>query len=299
MQISKHTQELETLQKLGFAVNPFNSTCNSLEEIWLAYEDLDTKRDGLNYPIDGLVAKLNDNDIVNQLGVIGKTPRGWSAMKFKAQEVTTQILSLDFQVGRTGKITPVANLKAVELQGTTVKRATLHNVQEIKDSCLHVGDTVIIRKAGDIIPEIVSVLTNLRNKDAKEFLIPSICPCCRSVLIESKTAIDLCCPNKNGCKDQVKSRLSYFTTRGLANIDGLSEKTIEKFIEVFGISTIDDLYKLDYKAISQIEGFGHKSSEKLETSINKAKNLLDYKFLAGLGIEGIGIESAKEICKIL
>jgi DNA ligase (NAD+) len=297
--ILKHDHELEELKKLGFAVNPLNQVCDNLDDVWEVYTELDKNRESLNYPIDGLVVKLNDNNLVEKLGIIGKTPRAWSAIKFAPDEVTTRIISLDFQIGRSGKLTPVANLEPVLLQGSIVKRATLHNIKEVLDYNLHELDTIIIRKAGDIIPEILSVLPNFRVPNSQLFDIPSICPSCSSKLVYSKTNVDLFCLNSSKCIDQIKQRLSYYSSRGIANIDGLSDKTLEKLILEFDISDISDLYNLDFKAIAKLEGFGIKSSESLLKSIDKARCVEDYKFIAGLGIEGIGISGAKLIASAI
>jgi DNA ligase (NAD+) len=297
--ILKHDQELEELKKLGFAVNPLNQVCDNLDDVWKVYNELDKNRESLNYPIDGLVVKLNDNVLVEKLGVIGKTPRAWSAIKFAPDEVTTRIISLDFQIGRSGKLTPVANLEPVLLQGSIVKRATLHNIKETVDYNLHELDTVIIRKAGDIIPEILSVLPNFRVLNSQLFEIPRICPSCSSKLAFSKTNVDLFCLNSEKCLEQIKQKLAYYSSRGIANIDGLSDKTLEKLILEFGISDIADLYMLDFKAIEKLEGFGTKSAESLFKSIEKASHIEDYKLIAGLGMDGIGISGAKLIASIV
>jgi DNA ligase (NAD+) len=158
MSFPYHQDELDFLAANGFATNPLNSTSDSLEEIWQKREDLYAQREDLNYPIDGLVVKLNDNELVEALGVVGKTNRGWAAIKFDADEVTTKVLAVTWQVGRTGKVTPVAELEPVQLQGTTVKRATLHNYKNVVDLDLEIGDFVVVRKAGDIIPEVLKVV---------------------------------------------------------------------------------------------------------------------------------------------
>jgi DNA ligase (NAD+) len=160
--LDSHQQELELLQELGFAVNPLNSVAKSVDQIWQVVQDLESKREGLNYPIDGLVVKLDNNSLKLELGSVGKTPRGWCAVKFAPQEVVTKIIDITWQVGRTGKVTPVAELEPIELQSTIVKRATLHNFAKVQDlinnSKLEKNDLVVIRKAGDIIPEVVKVV---------------------------------------------------------------------------------------------------------------------------------------------
>jgi DNA ligase (NAD+) len=299
MHFNSHLIELEKLKELGFTINPLNKTCNGLEEVWSEFKKLDSSRNSLNYPIDGLVVKIDDNNLSQKLGVIGKTPRAWCAIKFEAVEVTSKLLSLTYQVGRTGKITPVANLEPTLLMGTTIKRATLHNIKEVTDYNLHVGDTLIIRKAGDIIPEIVSVIKNLRTNSNPKCVIPTVCPSCNSNLVSSKTQIDLFCPNKQNCPEQLKLGLSYFAKRSIANIDGLSEKTINKLTNLYGSLNIGDLYSLDYSRLCDLEGFGDKSIDNLKSSIDKSRQIEDYKFLAGIGIDGIGLESAKLICALM
>lgn len=294
-----HQQELDFLKAQGFPINPFNQASNSLIEVWDIVAKLETKRESLPYPIDGLVVKLNDNQVVEQLGVVGKTPRGWCAVKFAAEEVTTRIVNIIWNVGRTSKITPVANLEPIELAGTTVKRATLHNYKEALAKDLHFHDTLIIRKAGDIIPEVVQILPNLRELDAIKFEAPTHCPACNTPVILSPTNVDLMCPNTTTCSPQIVKRLSYFTQRSIGNITGLSDKQLEKFVIEYGISDIGDLYDLPWDKIRELEGFGDKSVDKLQQSIEKSKHIQDFKFLAGLGIDGIGPEVAKLICSLL
>lgn len=153
-----HQDELDFLTKMGFAINPLNKPVTDINQVWQFALDIEKQRSGLNYPIDGVVLKLNDNELQNSLGVIGKTPRGWCAIKFQPEEVVTKILGITWQVGRTGKLTPVAELEPTELQGSIVKRATLHNYKEVVDKNLEPNDMVVIRKAGDIIPEVVKVI---------------------------------------------------------------------------------------------------------------------------------------------
>ncbi len=296
-QVLTHKEEIEFLKKNGFPTNPLNEEADDLKKIWKIQEKLYDTKNSLKYPIDGLVVKLNDNSLVESLGVVGKTNRGWCAIKFVAKETVTKIIGLTWQVGRTGRVTPVAELEPVQLEGTIVKRATLHNYQEFLTKDIKLNDQIVIRKAGDIIPEIVKVMHNLRKKNVEKINIPDECPECKTKLIISETSIDLYCPNKHSCPAQVLGRLSYFAQRNIANIDGLSEKIIQKFIEEFGIANVADLYDLPYEKIFELEGFGQKSIDNLKKSIQKVKKLEDYKFLAGLSIEGVGPEIAKLIIK--
>lgn len=292
-----HQEELDFLADLGFPINPLNKKLNNLEDIWEYQKEIQDKREGFQYPIDGLVVKVDDNKLSKALGAVGKTPRTWCAIKFPAEEKTTLIEGVTWQVGRTGKLTPVSELQAVELAGTTVKRATLHNYKEFEESNLHLHDTLVVRKAGDIIPEVVQVLDNLREKDSKKFRAPSVCPSCQTKLIKSSTGVDLICPNTEGCPDQIKLRLSYYAQRNMANISGLSEKIIERFIEEYNVHDIYDLYDLPWDKIRKLERFGDKSATKLEEAINNSRTQPDYKFLAALGIDGVGEEVAKLILK--
>jgi DNA ligase (NAD+) len=304
-----HNDEIDFLKQQGFATNPFNSEAETLEEAWKSFEELGIKRAGLQYPIDGLVIKLNDNEISTAVGVVGKTPRTWSALKYAAEEVTTRLLDISWQVGRTGKVTPVADLEPVELAGTTVKRASLHNYKEVLDRDLHFLDTLVVRKAGDIIPEVVEVLVNLRKKpdgikhghfdENGKLEIPTSCPSCKTVLKTSKTGVDLFCPNGDECKEQIILRLSYFCQRNMANITGLSDKILERFIKEFGVHDIYDIYTLPFDKIATLDGFGEKSASNLKKSLENAMEFEDWKFLAALGIDGVGPEVAKLICENL
>jgi len=294
---ASHQEELNFLKEQGFLTNSLNKTVDNIEQIWQYSQEIQSKKGELKYPIDGVVVKLNSNQVLDLLGVVGKTNRGWCAIKFTATQVVTNVKKITWQVGRTGKVTPVAELEPVQLDGTTVQRATLHNYQEFLNKDLQLGDAVIIQKAGDIIPEVVKVLTKLRQKksEQKSFKAPKKCPSCETILKETETGIDLLCPNQKTCKAQIQGRLSYFSQRKLGNIEGLSQKIIAKFIDEFGISDIADLFDLPYQKIIELEGFGSKSLENLQSSIQKAKQINDSKFLAGLGIEGVGIEVAKLI----
>jgi DNA ligase (NAD+) len=261
--------------------------------------EIKEQKEDLNYPIDGLVIKLNDNNLTEELGVVGKTPRGWSAIKFAADEVTTKLLEVVWQVGRTGKVTPVAELEPVELNGTTVKRATLHNYKEFVEKNLVKDDTLVIRKAGEIIPEVVQVLQNLKPQNPIFLQAPTHCPSCDSQLVKSETEVDLVCQNSQNCPDQVLGRLTYYTQRNLGNITGLSDKILEKFYKLYGVRDIPDLYNLPYSQIRELEGFGEKSVQNIQQSVQNSKKIPAHKFLAGLGIEGVGVEVAKLIIEHL
>jgi DNA ligase (NAD+) len=293
-----HSEELDYLKKLGFVINPLNQSAKNLKGIWEIAENLKNKRENLKYPIDGLVIKLDDNILVEKLGVVGKTHRGWGAIKFSAKETVTKLVDISWQIGRTGKITPVAELEAVELDGSVVKRATLHNFQDFSEKKLKLGTMLSIRKAGDIIPEVLSVITYLHPENPV-LKAPEFCPSCGTKLVFSETLVDIFCPNQDFCREQILGRLIYFCQRNIANITGLSEKNLAKFQEVFELEDVADIYDLPLEKIKIMEGFGEKSVENLEKSVENARNLQDYRFLAGLAVEGIGIENAKLICELI
>lgn len=287
-----HDEELKMLSRLGFTINPLNKTVSNINEAWEYADMIHSSKESLSYEIDGVVIKVKDNRLVSSAGVVGKTPRAWAAIKFAGEDVTTRITNIVWQVGRTGKVTPVAELEPTLLAGTTVKRATLHNYKEVVESNIHLGDTVVIHKAGDIIPEIKQILLNLRQFSATAPGIPTHCPVCNTPLAFSQTGIDLVCKNSE-CKAQVLGRLAYYTQRSIANIGGFSEKTIEKFIDLYNVRDIHDLYDLPYDKIFELEGFGQKSIEKLKESIENSKKISVARFFAGLGIDGVGLEVAQ------
>ena len=290
--------ELKFLESLGFQTNPLNKVAKDLGEAWEIFENLQKNRDNLPYFIDGMVVKVNDTNLHQKAGIVGKTPRTWCAIKFPADEVVTQVLDIVWQVGRTGKVTPVAILEPVQLQGSTVAKASLHNSKEVFELGICKNDYVIIRKAGDIIPEIVKILPELSINRGETFELPINCTSCIQKLDFSDTGIDLICNNPE-CQDKIILRLSYFCSRKLGNIEGMSDKSLGKFVELYGTKDICDIYKLDFEAIAMLDGFGKKSAEKMQLAVQKSKKIADYKFLAGLGIDGIGPEVAKLICEIL
>jgi DNA ligase (NAD+) len=294
-----HSQELDFLKKMGFTINPLNGEANNLNQIWDIAKDLELKKEVLNYPIDGLVVKLNDLELLDNLGVVGKTNRGWSAIKFSAEEVTTSLVGITWQVGRTGKITPVADLEPVELGGSVVKRATLHNFKEFIESNLVLEDTLVVRKAGEIIPEVVTVLVKLRKFENQKFIAPINCPSCGTELTKTDTEIDLICNNKDACPAQILGRLNYYTSRNLGNIPGLSDKILEKLVLQFKVLDIPDLYDLPLDKIQELAGFGQKSTLNIEQAVEKSRKIKAYKFLAALGVDGIGPEVAKLIVKAI
>lgn len=300
-------EELEFLKENNFLVNPYNEYCNNLHKIEKIYEKWKEKRDNEEYGIDGLVIKINERDIFDKLGFTAKSPRAGIAYKFPAEEVSTKILDIKVQIGRTGIATPVAELEEVLVYGSRVKRATLHNVEEIERLDVRVGDTVIIRKAGDVIPEIVSVIKELRNKNYKKFIMPKYCPVCGSELMREESKINkygnkiklstgLFCKNED-CPAKHREYFTYFVSKKAFNIDGMGEKIIDEFYDLGLFKNVIDIFKLKKSDIEGLEGFGEKSAENLVNAIEKSKNIELHKFIYSLGIRQIGETTAKDIAK--
>jgi DNA ligase (NAD+) len=296
--IPTQEKELETLSKYGFLVNKDRKYCKNLQEVQKFYEKWVDKKNTQDYGIDGLVIKINERDIWDELGYTAKSPRGGIAYKFPADEVSTKLLNIVVQVGRTGAITPVAELEPVLLAGSTVARATLHNGDEIKRLDVRVGDTVALRKAGDVIPEIFDVFKDLRPKDAKPFVMPKKCPACNSELKRNKVgkteSVAVFCMNQN-CPAKNLEGLIHFVSKKGMNIEGLGEKIIETFKEIGLITDRTSIFKLKKGDISGLEGFGEKSEENILASIEKSRNIPLHRFLYALGILNVGEQTAKDI----
>ncbi len=303
--ISLNTQidELNFLKENNFLVNPHFRLCKNLEEIEKMYEEWKEKKEDEEYGIDGLVIKINEKDIFDKLGFTAKSPRAGIAYKFPAEEVSTKVLDITIQIGRTGVATPVAELEEVLVYGSHVKRATLHNSDEIERLDLRVGDSVIIRKAGDVIPEIVSVIKELRPKNSKKFTMPEFCPICDSKLIREENKINksglstgLFCKNEN-CEAKHREYFTYFVSKKAFNIDGMGEKIIDEFYDLGLVRNVLDIFKLKKSDIEGLEGFGEKSADNLILAIEKSKNISLHKFIYSLGIRQVGETTSKDIAK--
>ncbi len=287
-------EELEYLTRLGFKVNKEHFKTGSLEKIIQAWESWQKKRDDLPYLLDGLVLKVNRRDLQEILGYTSKAPRYAVAFKFPEEEAVTIVKRIVFQVGRTGVITPVAELEPVKLAGTIVSRATLHNEDEIKRLDVREGDTVVIKKAGDIIPDIVRVIKELRPKNSKKFVWPKRIPeCGDGGEIERKEGeVAWRCKNKNSFTQRLK-KLSYFASKSAADMEGISEKIIKKFMQAGLVNSYADFYKLQKGDIMELEGFKEKSAENILHAIDKARKIRFDKLLVGLSITHLGQEAAK------
>ncbi len=298
--IATQKEELDLLQELGFEVNPKSVYCQTLKEVQVFYNRFVAERDNEDYGVDGVVIKVNEQDLCEVLGYTAKAPRFGIAYKFPAEEVTTTLEAISMQVGRTGVITPVAEVKPVLIYGSVVGRATLHNEDEIKRLDLRVGDTVIIRKAGDVIPEIVEVIKSLRPKTSKAFSMPTICPSCSKSLSKKRegkdTSVAIYCLNPE-CPAKEYRLFVYFVSKKAFNIEGLGERSIEFFLSRGIIKSIPDIFKIKLEDIFKLEGFGKKSAESLIENIEKAKNISFDRFIYALGIGSVGEETSKDIAK--
>ena len=287
-----HYARLQWLKSIGIPVNPEIRLCNGTNEVLDFYRDIQNKRSSLGYDIDGTVLKINDIALQNELGFISKAPRWAIAYKFPAQEELTVLNDVEFQVGRTGAITPVAKLEPVFVAGVTVSNATLHNSDEIERLNIAIGDTVIIRRAGDVIPQIIGVLHERRPNNAKPIIFPTNCPVCDSQIIRIEGEAVARCTGGLFCAAQRKEALKHFVSRKAMDIDGVGGKLIEQLVDRELIHTPADLFKLDLTTLTRLERMGAKSAENALNSLEKAKNTTLARFIFALGIREVGEATA-------
>jgi len=287
-----HYEVLQKLREMGLPVNPNTTKAGDIEEvigICLAWE---SKKAQLDYQIDGMVIKVNSLDQHDILGSTGRAPRWCISYKFAAEQAETVVESIAVQVGKTGTLTPVANLKPVELAGTTVKRATLHNFDEVRRLDVRQGDTVIIEKAGEIIPQVVKVLMEKRPASAKPLTIPTECPECGGKVKKDENGVYIRCVNDN-CTARLKQRLQYFVGRGQMDIENLGPALIEQLVDKGLVGDFADLYKLRFDQVAQLERMADKSAANVIESIEKSKTQDLWRFIAALGIRNVGGQSAE------
>ena len=296
IELQTRDEEYEMLQELGFPVPPHAKHCKNLAEVFTYITQAEKKRLGHPFQVDGLVVKINNYSRYERLGVVGKAPRGATAFKFPAEEATTLVENIDVQVGRTGALTPVAHLRPVRVAGTTVSRATLHNADEVHRKDVRVGDTVVIRKAGDIIPEVIRVLVNLRPQDSKPFHMPKKCPICGSEVEKDAEGIVVRCVNRE-CFVREQQQILYAVGRSGFSIDGLGDKIVEQLLQEGLISNAPDIFRLTEGDLLPLERFAEKSAKKLVEEIQSKKTISLPKFLTALGIPNIGIVTAQDIAR--
>ncbi len=290
-----HQEEHQLMKILGIPQNPLNRYCKNLKEVIRFHKEIAKKREKLPYEIDGIVVNVNDNFIFEKLGVVGgRMPRASIAFKFPGKEATTRVKGIVVQVGRTGKLTPVADLEPVSLGGVTISRATLHNFEILKKLDVKIGDTVVVQRAGDVIPEVVRVITSLRSGNEKEFKIPSTCPACNSPLIKKPGEVDYYCSNKD-CFASRRRFLYHFVSKKAFDIVNLGPKIIDRFIEEGFISSPVDIFKLKKEDIVSLFRFGEKSAENIISAIEKAKEIPLARFIYALGIRYVGEQTAIDL----
>ncbi|HFI0025321.1 TPA: NAD-dependent DNA ligase LigA [Streptococcus suis] len=288
---TSQSQVLEKLDSLGFVTNHDYQLADTIDEVWAFIEKMAERRDDLPYEIDGIVIKVNDLAIQEELGFTVKAPRWAVAYKFPAEEKEAQILSVDWTVGRTGVVTPTANLSPVQLAGTTVSRATLHNVDYIAEKDIRIGDTVIVYKAGDIIPAVLKVVDKYRT-DQEVMPVPSQCPSCQSDLQHYEDEVALRCINPI-CPSQLMSKLEHFASRDAMNIAGLGSSIVEKLFLAGLVKDVADIYKLTVDDLLTLDGFKEKSADKLYQAIQASKGNSAERLLFGLGIRHVGSKASK------
>jgi len=292
-----HAQEHEILHILGFKTNnKYSKHCKNLDEVFEFHNFWQKKREKLPYEIDGLVVTINRNKIFEKLGVIGKAPRGAVAFKFALKQATTKVLDIKVQIGRTGALTPVAHLKPVRVGGVTISRATLHNEDEIKRLGLKIGDTVIVGRAGDVIPDIVKVLPELRTGREKIFRMPLKCPVCENKLLKPKGEVIRRCPNPR-CFAKMRRYFYHFVSRGAFDIPGLGPKIINRLIDERLVSDPADIFELEEGDLISLERFAEKSVKNLVEAIQSRKTITLPKFIYSLGIRNVGEETAQDLAE--
>ncbi|HNW50671.1 MAG TPA: NAD-dependent DNA ligase LigA, partial [Prolixibacteraceae bacterium] len=292
-----HTKNLEKAATWGFKISEHTRTCKNMDEVLQFIHYWDKERYNLPMATDGVVIKVNSISIQNDLGTTAKCPRWAVAYKFQAEQVETHLLSVSYQVGRTGAITPVANLEPVQLAGTTVKRASLHNADIIESLGLHINDLVKVEKGGEIIPKIVGVNEAERHPMNQKVQYITVCPECGTPLVRDEGEAKHFCPNENGCPPQIKGKIIHFISRKAMNIDGMGEETVELFYNKGLIKNVADLYRLKTEDISPLERLGEKSAQRIVDGLMVSKTVPFERVLFALGIRYVGETVAKILVK--
>lgn len=290
-----HYENMKHASSWGFKVSDAMRLCNSIEEVLEFIHEWDERRREIDFEIDGVVVKTDSISIQKQLGFTSKTPRWAVAFKYKADQERTKLLSVSFQVGRTGTVTPVANLEPVLLAGTTVRRASLHNADQVKLLDLHLGDAVYIEKGGEIIPKIVGVDISARGPVAVPVQFPESCPECGTRLTRNEGEANWYCPNDMECPPQIKGRIEHFISRKAMNIEGIGEETVDLLFSRELVRDVSDLYDLTESDIAVLEGLGEKSASNIIASIRKSAEVPFHRVLFALGIRHVGESTARSL----
>ena len=304
LNIKKQSEFLESLKDWGFKINPMNKTITGVKNLMINYNDVEKNRKKLDFDIDGIVYKINDLKLQKRLGNVANAPRWAIAHKFSSNKSISKVLNIDIQIGRTGALTPVAKIEPVNIGGVIVSNATLHNEDEIIRKDIRIGDTVTIERAGDVIPHILSVDIKKRLKDSRKFAFPKNCPSCGSrtvkefnLITKKNDAVRRCTSEGYDCEKIAIEKIKHFVSKEAFNIDGFGKKIVENFWKIKLIKFPHDIFKLDYKKIELMEGWGKQSVENLKYSINEKKNISLDRLIYSLGIRHIGLENAKILSK--
>jgi DNA ligase (NAD+) len=288
----RHSETLTRLREWGFKICPQSEVVNSIEGCLKYYERMGASRSKLPYQIDGVVYKVDDFDLQKRLGFVSRAPRWAIAHKFPAEEALSVVRAVEFQVGRTGALTPVARLEPTFVGGVTVSNATLHNMDELTRKDVRVGDTVVIRRAGDVIPEVARVLPERRAEGAQPIELPKVCPVCGSPVVRELDQAVARCSGGRRCSAQRKEEVRHFASRRALDVQGLGDKLVEQLVERSWVKTPADLFSLDDKQLATLEHMGEKSAQKLQASIAAARQTTLPRFLYALGIRDVGEATA-------
>ena len=306
LEVSSQEDYLIKLKEWGFKTNSLNKTIKTIKDLIKNYNEIEKKRNQIDFDIDGIVYKVNDFRLQKRLGNVANAPRWAIAHKFSANSSISKIENIEIQIGRTGALTPVAKIKPVNIGGVVVSNATLHNEEEINRKDIRIGDTVLIERAGDVIPHVISVDLKLRNKDSKKFNFPKNCPSCGSKTVKDfnfitkkEDAVRRCSSDGYECEKMAVEKIKHFVSKEAFNIEGFGKKIVENFWNLNLIKFPHDIFKLDYVRIESLEGWGKQSVANLKYSINQKKTISFEKFIYALGIRHIGLENAKIISKNL
>ena len=292
---ASHAEAMDYLASLHFPVSDLRAVKQGAQGLQQYYEQIGALRKNLPFDIDGVVYKVNQFAQQNELGFVSRAPRWAIAHKYPAEEATTIVEDITVQVGRTGAITPVARLKAVFVGGVTVTNATLHNEDELKRKDIHIGDTVIVRRAGDVIPEVVGVVLENRPANARQFLMPSVCPECDSHIIRLVDEAVARCTGGLICPAQRKQAITHFASRRALDIEGMGEKLADQLVEANLVHSLDDIYKLDVATLANLERMAQKSAQNVVDALNHSKTTTLARFIYGLGIRNVGEATAKDL----
>ena len=292
-----HFEMLQTLKLWGFPVSALVQLAQGATELVAFYQRIGEQREGLGFDIDGVVYKVNRLELQRRMGFVTREPRWAVAHKFPAQEQLTTVLGIEVQVGRTGKLTPVAKLAPVFVGGVTVTNATLHNEDEARRKDVRVGDTVVVRRAGDVIPEVVSVLLDKRVVDAPQFTMPRQCPVCGSTAVREEDEADYRCTGGLFCSAQRKQAILHFAQRRAVEVEGLGDKLVDQLVDAKVIHTLPDLYRLGLTALASLDRMADKSAQNIVAALEKSKQTTLPRFLFGLGIRHVGEATAKALAK--